>query len=97
MTGAAYNSNTTIGIERQAPALPYGVYYADGTSTVYADGAVALVFTNIAVELWTKTKDQSAENKLENALNAADIAYSKGDTSHDNDENAYVTTFEFQI
>ncbi len=83
--------------ERQAPALPYGIYYADGTSTICADGGVALIFTNIAVELWTKTKDQSAESKLESALNAADIVYSKGDTSHDNSEDAYVTTYEFQI
>lgn len=82
---------------RQAPTLPYGVYYSDGATAVCADGRVALIFTNITAELWTKTKDQSAEDQLESALEAADIVYSKGDTSHDNGENAFVTTYEFQI
>lgn len=83
--------------ERQAPALPYGVYYTDGAAIVCADGGVALTFTNISVDLWTKTKDLAAENKLETALNSVGIAYSKGDTSYDNSEKAYVTTYEFQI
>lgn len=83
--------------ERQAPALPYGVYYADGTSTICADGGTALIFTNIVAELWTKVKSPDSEAKLESALTAADISFSKGETSFERTENAFVTTYEFQI
>ena len=83
--------------EKRKPKFPYGVYYTDGADTVHADGGIALIFTNIVAELWTKVKSVDSETKLENVLIAAGISFNKGETSFERTENTFVTTYEFQI
>lgn len=83
--------------EKRKPEFPYGAYYTDGADTVHADGGTALIFTNVVAELWTKVKSPDSEAKLENALTAVDISFSKGETSFERTENAFVTIYEFQI
>lgn len=82
--------------EKQAPAMPYLVYFEESSDNFGADNRVYHHFKNISVELLTKDKDPSAEANVENALDAAGIYWEKTET-HLDDEDAYEVIYSMEV
>lgn len=59
----------------QAP--PYLVYYSPGRSDFFADNLNYQGILDLNVELYTKTKSYTLESRIEAAMAAAGLAYSK--------------------
>ena len=53
----------------QAPALPFMVYYVEGSSNFLADNKVYLAKQNVVVELYSENKDVTSEGLVEKMLN----------------------------
>lgn len=82
--------------EKQAPAMPYLVFFEEGSDNFGADNRVYFQTKRIAVELMTKNKDTTAEGAVEAALDAADIYWEKTET-HLDDEDAYEVIYEIEV
>lgn len=82
--------------EKQAPAMPYIVFFEEGSDNFGADNRVYFQTKRIAVELMTKNKDTAAEAALEAAFAAADIFWNKTAT-HLDDEDAYEVIYEIEV
>lgn len=74
-------------------ALPYLVYYSPSNDSVFADGVIVKVFTNIVIELYTK---KSREKTVEIELLFADIGLEPNETYIPSEE-CFMTTYEFTI
>lgn len=82
--------------EKQAPAMPYLVFFEEGSDNFGADNRVYFKTNRIAVELITKNKDTAAEAAVEAAFAAADIYWNKTAT-HLDDEDAYEVIYEIEV
>lgn len=82
--------------EKQAPAMPYLVYFETGSNNFGADDGVYFGPKRIAVELITKNKDTAAEAAVEAAFSAASIFWNKTET-HLDDEDAYEVIYEIEV
>lgn len=82
--------------EKQAPAMPYLVFFEEGSNNFSADNQVYHSARRISVELMTKDKDPDAEGAVEAALDAADIYWEKTET-HLDDEDAYEVIYEIEV
>lgn len=80
--------------ENQAPDLPYICYLESGSNNFAADGGVYLPIKQIRVELYTKTKNQDAEDKVEKALSSF---FWQKDSMSIKSEKCYLTTYEFEV
>ena len=80
----------------KTPTPPYVVYYYPGENDVYADCNNYVNKRQLHVELFTKSKDDTAEAKVEAALRTAGITWYK-QTDFLNDEKLYQTTFESEV
>ena len=56
--------------EVDAPELPFICYLTEGSNNFCADGVVYFSTKKISVELYTKRKDESIEEKVEQALSS---------------------------
>ena len=70
--------------EGEAPALPYGVFYAGRNNPFGADGVVYSASQRYTLELYSRDKDPASEDAVETALTAAGIFYTK--------DEAYITS-----
>lgn len=82
--------------EKQAPPMPYLVFFEEGSNNFGADNRVYHHTKRVSVELLTKNKDTTAEAAVEAALDAADIFWEKTET-HIDDEDAYEVIYEIEV
>lgn len=82
--------------EKEAPAMPYLVFFETSSDNFAADNKVYHHFKRISVELMTRIKDPTAEAAVEAALNAAEIYWEKTET-HLDDENAYEVIYDLEV
>lgn len=82
--------------ESQAPQLPYICYLVTSTQNFAADNKVYSEIQNVDIELYTETKDEAAEKKIENALDSAEIVWERTEDYLES-ENCFMITFSIQI
>lgn len=80
----------------EAPAMPYIIYFEDASDNFGADNKVYHHRKRISVELYTKTKNISAEEAVEAAFEANDIYWEKTET-HLDDEDAFEVIYELEV
>lgn len=66
--------------EGESPNPPFLCYLLPGSSNFSADGKVYHRVSEVRLELYTDCKDLAAEQKVEDALDAAGIFYNKSET-----------------
>lgn len=82
--------------EKEAPPLPYIVYYYPSTENFPADNKVYKVTQTLNIELYTKTKDFSLEAAVEAVLDGAGIVWDKTET-YINNEHMYEVLYEMEV
>lgn len=65
--------------EYDVPALPYLVYYFPDTRPEAADNTQQAPIVSVNLELYTTQKDFQTENKVEMALTAGGLVFSKSE------------------
>lgn len=80
----------------QSPAPPYVVYYYPSENDVFADNSNYIDKRQLFIELFTKSKDFSAEDNIEAKLRAAGLTWYK-QTDFLNDEKLFQTTYEMEV
>ena len=78
-----------------AKPAPYICYFFTGSNDMLADDTNYKHINNLAIELYTVSKDFALEEKLETALNNAGLVWSREDTYIDTEklfETIYYTT-----
>ena len=79
----------------QAP--PFICYLDDGEDNFHADNTILVEGTLINVELYTKTKDLTAERKIKDLFKLNEIPYVKGPTIFIESEGLFLTTFSIKL
>lgn len=82
--------------DNPVPSLPYMVYYYPSRSDESADGINFAKKYTLNIELYTKEKDFSTEDKVEEVLENNDIYYLKSE-SFLNDEQMYEVLYEGEV
>lgn len=82
--------------KKDAPAMPYICYSAPEVNNFYADGIVYFSFTRISVELFTPLRDLAVEGKVESALTANGISWTK-DADYNDREKCYEIIYEIEV
>lgn len=82
--------------ERQAPALPYAVYYFPDQRPEAADDISWTGIATFNVELYTREKDFMAESKVEEILSAYDLVYTKDET-YINTEHEFQVLYQMEV
>jgi hypothetical protein len=80
----------------QAPQLPFIVYYVTQHDDVIADDSWYFKVQSLTVELYTDTKDEEAEKKLEEFLSGLNILPTINEVYID-DEKMYEVIYEFDL
>lgn len=81
--------------EGESPDPPFICYLLSGSDNFAADGRVYFKINDVNIELYTDTKDLSAEQKLEDVLDKYDIFYEKSETWIDS-EKLYEVLYQFE-
>lgn len=79
-----------------AQELPFIVYYYTGSDDVGADDVNYAKVRDLVIELYTEVKDFELEERIEDALTAADLFYAKEET-HIDSEQMYEVLYSMQI
>ena len=82
--------------ENSAPPLPFLVYYFPQRQDFFADNCNYQKIAMLDIELYTDTKDFSAEQRVENVLAAHGISYTRSETYIES-EQMYETLYEMEI
>ncbi|MCR0391501.1 hypothetical protein MKD04_05765 [[Clostridium] innocuum] len=82
-------------VEGEAPEPPFICYLLPGSNNFAADGRVYHKINEVRMELYTDTKDLSAEQKLEDVLDRYGIFYEKSETWIDS-EKLYEVLYQFE-
>lgn len=82
--------------KNNAPALPFIVYYSQGTDNQFGDNQTFHVVEDINICLYSKNKDTSSESAIESALNTAKIPWNKSEAYIDSEE-VYEITYEITL
>lgn len=82
--------------EGEAPEPPFLCYLLPGSDHFAADGRVYFKIHEVRVELYTDFKDTETEQKVEAALDAGGIFYSKTETWIDS-EKLYEVLYSFEL
>ena len=82
--------------EGEAPDPPFLCYLLPGSDNFSADGKVYYRISEVRVELYTDFKDLASEQKIEDALDAAEIFYNKTETWIDS-EKLYEVLYSFDM
>lgn len=80
--------------ESAAPPLPFICYLFSGSNNFAADGVVYYQTKDVKIELYTKFKDQSVEDKVEKALSS--VYWEKSETYIDS-EQCYQIVYEIEV
>lgn len=83
-------------MEGHAPALPFIVYYVEGSDNFLADGKVYLARQNVVIELYSEEKDVASEALIEAKLDANNIPWEKVEDYIDS-EHMYMITYSITI
>lgn len=81
--------------EGESPAPPFICYLLPGSDNFAADGRVYYKINEVNIELYTDTKDLSAEEQLEAVLDKHGIFYAKSETWIDS-EKLYEVLYQFE-
>lgn len=79
-----------------APALPFIVYYSQGTNNQFGDDKTYHVIEDINVCLYTRTKDITSESAVEKALDDGGYPWNKSEAYIDSEE-CYEITYEITL
>ena len=82
--------------EKEAPALPYILYYSTGSDYFAGDNIVYHSQRPVRIELYSRLKDLATEEAVETALTTAGL-YWERDESYIDDEKVYLTVYEVEI
>ena len=74
-----------------APALPFIVYYSQGTDNAFGDNQTYHVVEDINVCLYSAQKDTTSESAIETALNNANIPWTHSEVYIDTEECFEIT------
>lgn len=80
--------------ENCAPPLPFICYLCDGSTALFADGAVYHQSTDVRVELYTRLKDLQAEANVEAALSG--LHWKKTEV-YISTERCYLILYEIEV
>lgn len=80
--------------EGESPDPPFICYLLPGSDNFAADGRVYYKTNVVNIELYTDTKDLSAEQKLEDVLDRHGVFYEKSETWIDS-EKLYEVLYQF--
>ena len=80
----------------QTPNPPYVVYYYPSENDVHADNINFVNKRQLFIELFTKSKNITAESAIETKLKEAGLSWYK-QTDFLNDEKLYQTTYEMEV
>jgi len=78
------------------PALPYGVYYDDGTENFEADDIAYAAIRIWRIELYVRQRDPALEERLEDILTAADLFWDMG-ADYIESERFYEVSYEIEV
>ncbi|MDM5333434.1 hypothetical protein QUF56_09365 [Ureibacillus composti] len=76
---------------------PFICYLDDGSDNFYADNKVLVERTFVNIELYTKTKDLTAEKKIKGMLNDYKIPFQKSPTIFIESEGVFQCTFSITL
>lgn len=76
---------------------PYLCYFRSAERPIYADGKPVIIFTNMAVEVYTAKNDTATERLFEEWLKSQDINAQKTERVFVQSENYYETVYEFEV
>lgn len=76
---------------------PFICYIEDGSNNFHADNKVYMENTNVNIELYTKTKDLIAEQKIKDMLNENEIPFEKAPTIFIESEGVFQCVFSITI
>lgn len=79
-----------------APALPYTIFYYPSSDNFDADDTVYANVQRLNIELYTSNKSFTAEQAVENILNANHIVWEKSESYLDS-EHMYEVLYETEI
>ena len=82
--------------EGESPDPPFICYLTPNSDNFAADGKTYYKINEIHIELYTDCKDLSAEQKLEDVLDAYDIYYEKSETWIES-EKLYEVLYTFEM
>ena len=82
--------------EGEALDPPFVCYLLPGSDNFSADGKAYYRISQVRVELYTDFKDLASEQKIEDALDAAEIFYNKTETWIDS-EKLYEVLYSFEM
>ena len=82
--------------EGEAPDPPFLCYLLPGSGNFSADGRVYCKISRVRLELYTDLKDLSAEQRVEEALDAAAVFYNKTETWIES-EKLYEVLYSFEM
>lgn len=80
----------------QAPALPYIIYYTPSENGFSADGVRYYARKVFNVELYTESKSETEEGKIETLLTTNGIYFTKVQ-SYIDDEKMWLTTYTIEV
>ena len=80
----------------ETPQPPYMVYYYPSETDPHADNSNYINKRQLFIELFTKTKDPTAESAVETVLKNAGLSWYK-QTDFLNDEKLFQTTYEMEV
>lgn len=94
-TGLAFSYRTWP--KDEAPPLPWGVFYYEGSRNFSADGIVHATCRQVTVELYMKTRDEAIEHKLEAALTSAGLFFSGPEEYWLESEECLQIIYDFEV
>lgn len=80
----------------EAPAPPYVVYYYPSENDIFADNSNYVNRRQLFIELYTRIKDNEAEDTVETVLRNHGLSWYKT-TDFLNDEKLFQTTYELEV
>lgn len=82
--------------EGESPEPPFICYLLPSSNNFGADGKVYQVINEVRIELYTDFKDLETEEKIDQALDKANIFYNKSETWIDS-EKLYEVLYQFDL
>jgi len=78
-------------------SLPFVCWTDEGTNSFYADNSNYLNKSQYNIELYTKNKSKADEKKIQDALTAQGVTYSRNPTTKIDSEDCFQTVFIFEL
>jgi len=91
-----FYSHPTVNDHNPPPTPPYLTYLFSYSNDIIADNVNYIDVSQMQVELYTKIKDPSAENRVQGKLKDLELPYYKHETFLDS-ENLFQIIYEIQL